>query len=161
MLERLEVHGKTYEPVTAVVFDLPFDAETLQQLARAKAVRAAFIDGQWFVDRDSVWQYHQELKNAETRRRQASGKMERAQHVKLLYRSQQAPPQRMLVWLQAATVVTCGLLVGVLFSSAYQNGVGVTQLQAGVVHAVNDISAGVAPMLSVWQELGRDLWPSQ
>ena len=160
MLERLEVHGKVYEPVSVVAEAVSYSVEELTQLARDKVVPAAMIDSEWFVDRSAVTAVQKTHPSNAKRRTLANQKLNRAQTVKAVYatRPDNPTPHPLTRSLQAATVLTCGLLVGSLLYWSDQSGVDVLTLQAGALQASDVFIEGMKPVWSAWQSIDFNVW---
>lgn len=160
MLERLEVHGKVYEPISVVAEGVTYSEEELTELVQAKLVPAAMIDNQWFVDRAAVLREQQVRPSDAEKRKQVLRKVERADAIKTVYATNKpsSPHETYATSLQAGAVVACGLLVGSLLYWSDQAGVDALALEAGVWGASEAFLEGVKPVWSTWQGVFNSAW---
>lgn len=160
MLERLEVHGKIYEPVSVVADVVSYSVEELTQLARDKVVPAAMIESEWFVDRSAVIAVQKTHPNSTERRKRAAQKLKRAHAVKAVYATPAASPEPepLTRTMQATAILACGLLVGSLLYWTDEAGVDMLTLQAGAVQAGDLFLEGLKPVWSTWQSIDVGLW---
>lgn len=157
MLERLEVHGKVYEPLAVVAGVVSYSEEELTQLVQAKLIPAAMIDNEWFVDKLAAVQLQHTTPSDIQKRKHAAHKLKRADAIKTVYatNADTKTVQPMLVTLQASAVLACGLLVGSLLFWSDQANIDLVALEAGVFKASEAFLEGLAPVWSTWQDLGN------
>lgn len=157
MLERLEVHGKVYEPVSVVAESVSYSEEELIELIKAKHVPGALIDSEWFVDRVAAVREQKIRPSNANKRTHAARKVTRAEAIKTVYaeRQSQAPAASHIVSLQAVAVIGCGLLVGSLMYWTDQAQLDTLMLEAGVIEAGASFVEGMQPVWEVWSEVFR------
>lgn len=159
-MERLEVHGKVYEPLPVVAEGTSYSEAELTQLVETKQVPAAMIDNQWFVDRAATVKLSQTIPSEAAKRRNATSKVNRASAIKAVYATtpDEPPPHPLTTTLQASAVVACGLLVGTLLYWSDQAGIDVLALEAGVIGAADAFAGGLEPMWETWESVIKSAW---